>query len=283
MKADQLTDPVAFHGEGAFWDARRQRLLMVDLLAGDVLDVAGSAGVTRHHVGTVAAALRSRAGGGFVVALERGFALTDDEFVIERVLPEVFADPAIRMNDGGCDPQGRFYCGTMAYAETPGAGTLFRLDADLETATTLRDVTISNGLQWSSDGTRVFYNDTPTGRIDVFDFDGETARFSSRRAFVTLEPGQNPDGMAIDEHDGIWIALWGGSAVHHYDSSGTLVEVVELPVTNVTACAFGGPDLATLFITTSRLGLPADVQPDAGAVFTAVPGVRGAAQHAFAG
>jgi sugar lactone lactonase YvrE len=168
----------------------------------------------------------------------------------------------------------------MAYAETPGAGILYRLDADGSVDTVLTDVTISNGLQWSADGSRVFYNDTPTGEIAVFDFDGA---FTNRRTFVTMPEGGSPDGLAIDAEDGLWSAVWGGSAIQHFDSSGRLVDVVELPVTNVTSCAFGGPGLETLYITTSRQGVEPGTQPLAGAVFSADVGVRGAKQHAFAG
>jgi sugar lactone lactonase YvrE len=89
--------------------------------------------------------------------------------------------------------------------------------------------------------------------------------------------------MAIDEEDALWVALWGGGAVHRYDTSGRLDFVIDLPVSNVTACAFGGPDLRTVFITTSRQGLDESEQPDAGAVFRYEAGVRGAPQHAFAG
>ena len=171
----------------------------------------------------------------------------------------------------------------MAYAETQGAGTLYRLDPDGRVQVTLRDVTISNGLQWNRAGDTVFYADTPTGRVDSFDFDPASGAFTDRRTFTEISGGGYPDGMAIDEEDGIWVALWGGSAVHRYDRAGRLDLVVDLPVSNVTACAFGGPELRTLFITTSRQGLePAD-QPDAGAVFSFDTGVRGAQQHAFAG
>jgi sugar lactone lactonase YvrE len=102
------------------------------------------------------------------------------------------------MNDGGCDPQGRFYCGTMAYAETPGAGTLYRLDPDGTVHVTLREVTISNGLQWNRAGNTVFYADTPTGRVDSFDFDAESGVFTNRRTFTEISGGGFPDGMAID-------------------------------------------------------------------------------------
>jgi sugar lactone lactonase YvrE len=218
-----------------------------------------------------------------VLATENQFVLLRPDLTEAKVLPPVFNDPLIRMNDGGCDPQGRFYCGTMAYAETPGAGVLYRLDPDGSVHVTLRDVTISNGLQWNRAGDTVFYADTPTGRVDSFDFDPASAAFSNRRTFTEISGGGLPDGMAIDQEDAIWVALWGGSAVHRYHSTGRLDLVVALPVSNVTACAFGGPELRTLFITTSRQGLDEGDQPEAGAVFCYDAGVRGAPQHAFAG
>jgi sugar lactone lactonase YvrE len=281
--AEQFTDPCTSHGEGPFWDAVNDRLLLVDMLAGAVIEVDDHGGTRRHQLAGVAAAIRARRGGGYVLATESRFALLRPDLSEEKVLPPVFVDPSIRMNDGGCDPQGRFYCGTMAYDETPGAGTLYRLDPDGRVSVTLRDVTISNGLQWNAAGDTVFYNDTPTDRVDQFTFDPETAAFTDRRTFTEIAGGGHPDGMAIDEEDGLWIALWGGGAVHRYDAAGRLDLVVELPVSNVTACAFGGPERRTLFITTSRQGLEPSDQPDAGAVFRFEAGVRGAPQHAFAG
>ena len=282
-QAERFTDPCTFHGEGPFWDAANDRLLLVDMLAGVVVAVDADGGTQRRKLAGVAAALRARRGGGYVLATENRFVLLGRDLTEEVVLPPVFTDPLLRMNEGGCDPQGRFYCGTMAYAETPGAGTLYRLDPDGSVSVTLRDVTISNGLQWNRMGDSVFYADTPTGRVDSFDFDPASGAFTDRRTFTEISGGGNPDGMAIDEEDGIWVALWGGSAVHRYDRAGRLDLVVDLPVSNVTACAFGGPELETLYITTSRQGLgPAD-QPDAGAVFRYDAGVRGAPQHAFAG
>ena len=282
-QAEQFTDPCTFHGEGPFWDAQNNRLLLVDMLAGAVVAVNADGGSERRKVADVAAAIRARRQGGYVLAAENRFVLLRPDLTEERQLPPVFTDPRIRMNDGGCDPQGRFYCGTMAYAETSGAGTLYWLDPDGNVDVVLRNVTISNGLQWNQAGDTVFYADTPTGRVDCFDFDPVSAAFTDRRTFAEISGGGYPDGMAIDEEDGIWVALWGGSAVHRYDATGRLDLVVDLPVSNVTACAFGGPERRTLFITTSRQGLdPAD-QPEAGAVFRYEAGVRGAPQHAYAG
>jgi sugar lactone lactonase YvrE len=282
-RAEQFTNPCTFHGEGPFWDAKNDRLLLVDMLAGTVVEVDADGDTRRHKLATVAAAIRARRGGGYVLATENHFMLLGPDLTVQTALPPVFTDPLIRMNDGGCDPQGRFYCGTMAYDEAPGAGTLYRLDPDGSVHVTLREVTISNGLQWNRAGDTVFYADTPTGRVDSFTFDPASGAFTDRRTFTEISAGGYPDGMAMDEEDGIWVALWGGSAVHRYDWTGRIDLIVELPVSNVTACAFGGPALQTLFITTSRQGLDEDVQPEAGAVFRYEAGVHGAPQHAFAG
>jgi sugar lactone lactonase YvrE len=281
--AEQFTDPCTFHGEGPFWDAANGRLLLVDMLAGAVVEVDADGQTRRQKLAGVAAALRARRGGGYVLATENQFVLLGRDLRVERTLPPVFTDPLLRMNDGGCDPQGRFYCGTMAYAETPGAGTLYRLDPDGAVSVTLPGVTISNGLQWNRAGDTVFYADTPTGRVDRYDFDPASGAFTDRRTFAEISGGGYPDGMAIDEEDGVWVALWGGSAVHRYDRAGRLDLVVDLPVSNVTACAFGGPNLQTLYITTSRQGIDPAAEPNAGAVFRFHSGVRGAPQHAFAG
>jgi sugar lactone lactonase YvrE len=282
-KAEQFTEPCTFHGEGPFWDEANDRLLLVDMLAGAVVDVDAQARTGRRKLGDVAAAIRARRDGGYVLATENGFVLLGPDLTLETTLPPAFTDPAIRMNDGGCDPQGRFYCGTMAYDETTGAGTLYRLDPDRSVSVALTDVTISNGLQWTAAGDTALYVDTPTGRVDRFDFDGETGTFTNRHPFVSISgPGQ-PDGLAIDEEDGIWVALWGGGAVHRYDASGSLDLVVELPVSQVTACTFGGPDRRSLFITTSRDGVEPGDQPEAGSVFRFETGVRGAVPHAYAG
>ena len=121
MQAEPVTEPVAFHGEGPVWSARWGGLRWVDMLAGDVLRLGADGSVVRTHVGEVAAALRPRRGGGAVIGVRRGFALEDPDGTV-RALPELWSGDDIRMNDGGCDPDGRFYCGTMAYDETPGPG-----------------------------------------------------------------------------------------------------------------------------------------------------------------
>jgi sugar lactone lactonase YvrE len=160
LRAEQETGPVAYHGEGSVWSERRGGLRWVDMLAGGAID--------RRHVGSVVAALRPRHRGGAVIGVERGFALEDPDGTLTH-LGELWSDNNVRMNEGGCDPDGRFYCGSMAYDQRPSAGALYRLDPDGSVHEALENVTISNGLEWSPDGSRAYYNDTPTHRIDVFD------------------------------------------------------------------------------------------------------------------
>lgn len=272
------------HGEGPVWDARAGRVRWVDMLRGDLLSLDPSAirdgalmEPERRHLTDVLAALRPRASGGWVVATERGFAVTDrDGDWTLRPVATAFDDPAIRMNDGGCDPAGGFLCGTMAYAKTPGAATLYRLAPDGTVDVVLTDLTISNGVAIDPTGRRAYYIDTPTLRIDVFDVATDGRTLSGRRPFVVIEPGAGgPDGLCVDAEGGVWVALFGGSAVRRYLPDGSLAALVHVDARKVTACAFGGDDLGTLFITTSREDLEPRDGPLAGTLFAVRPGVVG--------
>jgi sugar lactone lactonase YvrE len=211
------------------------------------------------------------------VATERGFGLlaTGGDLT---TLPDVWDDATVRMNDGACDQQGRFFCGSMAYGAAPGRGALYRLDPDGTVHPVHSGITISNGIGWSPDGSRAYYVDSGTGRVDVCSPD-----LVERRPFVTVpETTGTPDGLTVDADGGVWVALWGGSAVHRYSPDGELDQVVSLPVAQVSSCAFGGEDLDTLFITTSREGL-SDPEPAAGALFAVQPGTKGLPTLTFAG
>ncbi|HEV8556288.1 MAG TPA: SMP-30/gluconolactonase/LRE family protein [Actinophytocola sp.] len=273
---EQITDPLAEHGEGPVWHAGWPGLRWVDMLAGDVLELdPGTDRVSRHHVGVVAAALRPCPDGRAVIAVERGFALASADLGTVRPFGELWVDPGIRMNDGDCDPDGRFYCGSMAYDETPGAGRLFRLEHHGATTVVLTGVTISNGLAWSPDGGTAYYIDTPTHRVDAFDYDERRGLTARRTVFDIPVDAGAPDGMTVDTEGRLWIALWGGAAVRCYQADGRLLEHLALPVTQVTACTFGGPGLDELYVTTSRQTVPPGEQPEAGALFRARPGARG--------
>lgn len=277
MKAERLTDVVTHHGEGPAYSARWAGPRWVDMMAGDILQLEPGGSVSRADVGAVAAMIRPRAGGGFVVAGERGLLLADDDALDAPLtaLPEVFSDTSVRMNEGGCAPDGTLYLGSMAYDGHQGGAKLYRIGADHEPSVFLDAVTVSNGLGWSPDGTRAYYNDTHTGRIDVFDWAASDG-LTGRRPFVTLAEGERPDGLTVDAEGGVWTALFGGSAVRRYDADGVLDAVVDLPASQVTAVAFVGADLDRLVITTSRENLDDSAEPLAGALFgVAEPGVRG--------
>jgi sugar lactone lactonase YvrE len=172
----------------------------------------------------------------------------------------------------------------MAYDMAEPRAALYRYDLDGTVTTVLSGVTVSNGIAWDADGSRMYYIDSATQRIDVFDYDADSGTPADRRPLVSVEPGMGmPDGMALDDEGGLWVALWRGGAVHRYGPDGRLDAVVELPVRLVTACAFGGAGLDKLYITTSGHGLPPGSQPGAGAVFVLRPGVRGLPTGMFAG
>ncbi len=281
MQVEQVTDPVAYHGEGPVWSPRWGGLRWVDMLAGDVLSLGADGQVRRRHVGSVAAALRPRGSGGAVIGVERGFALEDADGSLT-LLPDLWSGDEVRMNDGGCDPDGRFYCGSMAYDQRPGAGRLYRLDADLSVRVVLDGVTLSNGLEWSPDGSRAYYTDTATRQISVFDYDPGSG-LTGRRTFAVIRGDGQPDGLTVDSEGGVWTAMFNGGAVHRYSRDGRLDEVVEVPAGKVTACTFGGTRLDELFITTSREGLPEGADPLAGSLFRASPHVAGLPAREFAG
>nr|WP_028278483.1 SMP-30/gluconolactonase/LRE family protein [Arthrobacter sp. H5] len=284
MRAHQLTDSLCRHGEGPVWSDDWDGLRWVDMLDGDIMHLNPvSHAVSRRNIGDVAAAIRPRTGGGLVAAGERDFLLFSSvESGAETVLPAI-PHLRLRFNDGGCDPSGAFLCGSMAYDESPGAGSLLRLEPDGQISTVLPAVSISNGLAFGPLNDSAFYVDTSTRQIDLFDWTSESG-LHERRPFVKIDSELGaPDGLCVDEEGGVWVALWDGSAVHRYDARGALDAVIALPATRVTACTFGGVDLRELYITTSRYGLDAGSQPKAGALFVALPGIKGIPVLPFAG
>ncbi|MBT2484216.1 MULTISPECIES: SMP-30/gluconolactonase/LRE family protein [unclassified Microbacterium] len=282
MTPENVTGPIAHHAEAPVWWGGWGGLRFVDGDAGDLLTLR-SDGVTRQHFDDEYLAFaRPRRNGGLVAVGARTLYLADDVDGEAREAARLLDDPAVRMNDGCCDARGRLLAGSMSYESTPDAGVLLRLDADLAVSTLVPRTTVSNGIGFSPDGRRAYFNDTATQRVDVFDVvDGE---LRGRRAFVKVPEEQGaPDGLTVAEDGSVWVALWGGSAVHGYDASGALIATIELPVPQVSACTFGDDDLGTLYITTSAQGLPVDHDTAAGSVFAVRPGVRGLPVAPYAG
>jgi len=282
-----VLDARADLGEGPRWDARGQRLLWVDIMRGRVHAFTPGKGACRNvDAGRPVGALACATDGAVVLAVAGGFARLDWPSGQLTMLATVEGDrPQNRMNDGACDPAGRFWAGTMALDEGPRAGALYRLDPDGTVHTMLTDVSISNGIDWTRDGRRMYYVDSPTRRIDVFDFDVRSGAIADRRTFVQLPPEAGfPDGLTVDAEGFVWLALWGGAALHRYDPEGARERTVPLPVTHPTSCAFGGTDLDELYVTSARRPLRADErarQPMAGGLLRVRPGVVGRPANLF--
>jgi sugar lactone lactonase YvrE len=256
--------------EGPRWDAAARRLLWVDI-EGCELHVLESGEDRAIGLDAMVGAAAPTSSGAVLVALADRLALVDlaDESV--RTLVRLPHGPALRSNDGACDAAGRFWIGTMALDETPGAGALYRYDGSLERV--LDEVTLSNGIGWTRDATRMYYIDSPVQRVDLFDFELASGRVDDRRPFVSIDESDGiPDGLTVDDEGGVWVALYGGSCVHRYDESGHLDAVLEVPAKNVTSCCFGGGDGRSLFVTTAA--------PD-GNVYVTQPGVSGPPAHVF--
>ncbi|MDN3293256.1 SMP-30/gluconolactonase/LRE family protein [Streptomyces ficellus] len=246
-------------GEGPTWDAAAGRLIWVDILGSRVhtYDPAGghrSVMATAQHVG----AAKPRAGGGLVVNLRDGIGLYDADGAFSWLVHDPV--PGRRGNDAAVAPDGALWAGTMRYDEADGGGTLTRIAPEGTTTTVFPSVAVSNGTGWSPDGTLMYYVDSATRRVDVCRMEGRRAL--DRRPFATIEHGAGfPDGLAVDAEGCVWVALWDGAAIRRYTPDGTLDRVVELPVRRPTACAFGGPGLRDLYITTARTGLTRPAPP----------------------
>ncbi|WP_309061069.1 SMP-30/gluconolactonase/LRE family protein [Streptomyces sp.] len=269
-------------GEGPTWDPATGRLLWIDILASRVHTYDPATGRrtlrrTDQHVG----AAKPRAGGGLVLNLRDGVGLLDPDGTFRWLHRE--AVPGRRANDAAVAPDGTLWAGTMRYDEATGGGTLSRITGDGTVDTVLDDVTVSNGTGWSPDGRLMYYVDTPTRRIDVFDHDVATGRITGRRPLAEIEEGAGfPDGLTVDADGCVWVALWDGAAVRRYTPAGGLDRVIPLPVPRVTACAFGGAGLSDLYLTTARVGLSAP-HPLAGSVLVIPDAGKGLAQPAFTG
>lgn len=281
MQAELLHDAKAKLGEGPIWHPEDQALYWVDIDGCTVhrhtADSNESISVP-ERVGTVV----PRHNGQLVVALQNSISALDFRSGDLSLICPFEADlPENRANDGKCDPQGRLWVGSMQLKCKPDAAAFYRVGADGVIEKQFDGVTISNGLAWTGDERTFYYIDSPTGQVDAFDFDPGAGAISNRRtAFAIPEGAGTPDGMAIDANGNLWIAMFFGSAVLCFDpQSGEILDKVELPVPFVTACAFGGKDLDTLYITTAT----SDDAPISGGLFLAKPGVHGVPAFAFAG
>jgi len=284
-------DAQAQLGEGPVWDPINARLYWVDILASKIHICDPSHPLASSHieVGPYVSSVIPRQSGGFVLTLQDGFYAYDSETSELTLLAKV-EGPELgnRMNDGKCDPNGRYLAGSMSLNDQAGNGKLYSMDVDHTVKTLVSEVNLSNGLAWTPDGTTLYFIDTPTRQVFAFDYDASTGTASNRRAAITVPEAEGyPDGMTIDSQGMLWIAHWGGWQVTRWNPlTGEKLLSVPIPASQVTSCTFGGPELDELFITTARVGLNAEqleAQPHAGGVFRVKAGVTGLPVERFRG
>ena len=241
--------------------------------------------LTGQMIGTVV----PEESGKVLVALQNGIyqldPLTGTKILIANPEENI---PTNRFNDGKCDPAGRFWAGTMDIEIEPEKGALYRLDPDSTIHKMIDRVSISNGIVWSHDCTKMYYIDSPTQKVMRYDYNNETGEISNPKVAIEIpEETGLPDGMTIDVDGNLWVALYGGAAVGCWNpQTGELIRKIEVPAKNVTSCAFGDDDLGTLYITTARQETSDEElkkYPNAGGVFKTRPGVKGVNASFFKG
>jgi sugar lactone lactonase YvrE len=289
VSVEVFADLRADVGEAPHWDQRSMTLLFVDLTGGTIFryDQSGTA-LNSFSVGQEVGAVVPRGDGGLVLAVRDGIAVasdTGDNF--ELTAPVERDTPGNRMNDAKCDPAGRLLAGTTAFDFAPQAAALYRVEPDWSFDRVVRDVTQSNGIAWSPDGSRMYFIDSATQSVDVFDYDTDTGSAGDRRRLVTIERAHGvPDGMTVDSKGNLWVACFGGGAVRCFSPAGEQLDEVFFPVSQVTSCAFGGPGLADLYVTSAAYRLSTEQlkrEPRAGATFVCRPGAAGMPASSFAG
>lgn len=281
-QVELLIDSHSLVGEGPIWDDERQVLYWVDIMGYllhlyDPVKRENAAIDVGQPVGTVV----PRASGGVMLALHHGFAAFDlDSRKLTPIADPEAHLPENRFNDGKCDPAGRFWAGTMAFAATEKAGSLYCLDTDLSLRKVMGDIGIANGIAWSLDQATMYYIDSLKYDIRAYDFDVKTGQIANERiaCHIPREVGL-PDGMTIDTEGMLWVGHFGGSRVCRWNpSTGKILETIRLPVSRVTACAFGGKELDILYITSGSMGMSEEErkkEPHAGGLFACRPGSRG--------
>lgn len=277
----------AFLGEAPVWLGASNELLWVDILSPSAHISSLARGETRTvPLSELTGVVVPRKRGGFVAATQSGFRALD---IQNGNMTELASPPGMsgrRFNDGKCDPQGRFWAGTLALDASPNQGSLFRLDADGRLTEVEKNFHICNGLGWSPDARTFYLADSGARCIYAYDFEVEAGLIENKRVWASFAgDGGIPDGLCVDSEGHVWCAMWDGWSLVRLDPTGKIERTVEMPVPRPTSCAFGGPDLRTLYITSARIRLSAAqlaAAPMSGSVFSLevdVPGVPVSPYH----
>jgi len=282
MTPEPVSNHVSEWGEGPLW--HDGRLLYVDIEAHKIIAHTPATGEEKiWNVGQRVGTVVPRAKGGLVWAGDKGFFFLDETTGQSTAIAD--PEPGLpdnRFNDGKCDPAGRFWAGTICLKRRADAA-LYCLHTDLRVERKFAPVTNSNGIIWSRDTRTMYYIDTPSKKVRAFDFDNATGTIRNERVlWDTSADDSVPDGMTIDSEDRLWIAFCHGAKVVCFDPKTRKIEArIDFPCVETTACAFGGPDLRDLYITTGLK--PGLKEPLAGRLFVCRPGAQGVPSTAFAG
>jgi sugar lactone lactonase YvrE len=269
-------------GEGPIWIKKHQSFFWVDIENGTLFKMAFPSKElkTFKFPGRLAVALEGK-GNELILGLDRSLIRFDLQTGNQEKLLEIEQDFQLhRFNDGKVDPKGRIWIGTLSTLFTEGAGSLYRISEGLTVDKKLEDLTISNGMAWTEDQSTFYFIDSPTQKVQEFGFDAVSGEISFKRIAIDVpkEIG-TPDGMCIDQEGMLWIAHYGGSGVYRWNpKTGELLDKIELPVPHITSCAFGGPNLDQLLITTAQENLSPDQLsqfPQSGDVFLVQVRIRG--------
>lgn len=277
-------------GEGPLWSVEEQSLYWVDIENETFWRWHPETGSHEmFHVGTQIGVLALRAGGGLVMATQKGFGYWDERSQNLTIIAHPEAEqPQKRFNDGAVDCRGRFWAGTMNIAEGENRdGVLYRLDLDGSVHVMETGIGVSNGIGWSPDNTIMYFTDSPRRTIYAYAFDAETGNITNATTFVKTPEGEGfPDGLTVDSEGYVWSAFWDGAKIVRYTPRGEIERVIQMPVLRPTSCVFGGPNLDELYITSawSRLSEQQREQyPLSGDVFRVKAGVRGLEKYKFGG
>jgi D-xylonolactonase len=275
-------------GEGPLWSEREQALYWVDILGHRLHRLIPASGQQSSwdFEEEISAVAERATQPGLIVSLRHGFALFDPATEeLSRLVQLESAMPGNRFNDGKCDRRGRFWAGSMDFACKSPTGSLYCFDGASPPRCMDGTYAVTNGPAWSADQRVMYMNDSVNGRVMAFDFDIEHGTISGKRVFLQFSDEEgSPDGMTTDAEGGLWIAHWGASRVTRRDERGAVLQTIKLPCSQITSCAFGGPGLRTLYITSAADGLTPEAlerEPLAGGLFAVEPGVAGVAADRF--
>lgn len=275
MQAELLLDAKATLGEGPAWDVKTQTLYWVDILEKRIYAGTELLAQLDDFIGCLA----PRKNGNLILGKRASFVDFEPASSRQTVLASLNESATNRVNDGKCDPAGRFLAGSMDMNEKDPRGSLYSFDGK-NTSRLLSGITISNGLAWSSDYKTLYYIDTPTREVKAFDYEVSTGQLANPRTAIHVHKSLGwPDGMTSDTDGNLWIAMWGGAQVTKWNpGSGKLLGQVSTSALHTSSCVFGGRDMNELYITSARKNMSeADLKkyPLSGGLFKVVTNIMG--------